>query len=124
MALKKNFKTKNLFVFFYIFERIFSLKSDFLPYLCKNQFSLSKKQIREINEGANNQKHMSPSKKPNKPRLVDYIRQEEGNYLANKMASNKLNHDMISVYAFVQADGFCYRNNTLAIYAESNRNVK
>ena len=68
---------------------------------------------------------MSPGKnKSIKPKLFEYLRQEETSYLINKMASNNLNSDMISVYAYVQADGFCYRNNNLAIYAESNKQVR
>jgi hypothetical protein len=94
--------------------------------VCKKQFSLTKKQLRKINDttiNENNAHELAPSKKPARPQLCDYIRQDEASYLVNKMASNDLNYDMISVYAYIQADGFCYRNNTLAIYAETNRNV-
>ena len=127
------------------------MKSDVLPLLCKKQFSLHKRKIKEINAGFGGgvnassnlatsvggstpttaattatattaQKRSSSSKQP-RPKLFDYIRQDEVNYLVNKMASNRLNHDMVSVYAFIQADGFCYRSNTLAIYAEANKQV-
>lgn len=106
-------------------NKIFSLKSDFLPFLCKKQFSQHKKKTNEINSNMNNTTtNFTPNKKSNiKPKLFDYLKQEELSYFANKMASNKLNHDLISVYAFIQADGICYRSNTLAIYAETNRQI-
>merc|ERR1712127_79135 len=36
---------------------------------------------------------------------------------------NKNDADKLSCYAFVQADGFCYRANNLTIYAEANRQI-
>jgi hypothetical protein len=116
---------------FLIFRKIEGLKSDFLPYICKKQFSVTKRHLKEISQelnttggGAGGTGENNTAKTSSlKSKLYDHIKQDETNYLINKMSSNKLNHDAISVYAFIQADGFCYRSNNIAIYAEANRQL-
>ena len=63
-------------------------------------------------------------KKTIKPNLLDYIKIDDLTCLIKKTSGYKQNNDdLVSCYAFIQADGFCLRNNNLAIYAESNRQV-
>lgn len=94
-------------------KRIFSLKSDFLPFICKKQFSSHRKHQKNANQSTNYT--------TKKTTIFDYIKQDDLVHLLNK--TNK-KQDQISCYAFIQADGFCLRTNNLAIYAEANRQVK
>lgn len=99
-----------------------SIKSEFVPYLCKKQFSSKKKCLNDL---STLNAYSSPKKTSNikeKKNIFEYIIKNELSFLSNKVSSiNKQNQDLLSCYAFIQADGFCFRNNNLAIFAESNR---
>lgn len=97
------------------------MKSEFIPYLCRKQFSFHKKHLKDSNSSGNNNFNNTVQKKSKKPRLFDYLKVEE---LTDLMHNSSLeNTDFLSCYAFLQADGFCLRSNNLAIYAEANRQV-
>ena len=96
------------------------MKSDFLPYLCRKQFSFHKKHLKDLNSSGNTN-YNNTQKITKKPRIFDYLKVEE---LSDLMYKSTLeNADLLSCYAFIQADGFCLRTNNLAIYAEANRQV-
>ncbi len=93
-----------------------------MPYLIEKQFSSQKKRVL----AQSSQQH-SPNKRQShqKPKLFDYVKLDELSNLVNKACGNsKRNLDFLGCYAFIQAEGFCYRNNNLAVYAESNKQVE
>ena len=92
------------------------MKSEFLPYVIKRQFSTSKRN----KVSSDQQKDCKTVKKS--PQLYDYIKPDEFFQLLNRTSFNK-NDDLLSCYAFVLADGFCLRANNLTMLAESNRQV-
>ena len=120
---------------FFRFSSIFSIKSDVIPYICKKQFASS------------NRKHQHHSDQ--RPTIFDYLRLKEEeneeappsttmhlsalpslninnentrhNSTAPSLTRRHTSEELLSCYAFVLADGFCYRTNTPAIYAEANR---
>lgn len=98
-------------------NKIFSLKSEFLPYIIKKQFSSFRNHSskKEMNEKEN---------KKFRPRLVDYIsKTDDFTQLIKKSSINKVDSDLINCFAFVQADGFCFRANNPTIFAEVNRQI-
>ena len=112
------------FIYFIYFEnllRLISLKSEFIPYLCKKQFSIKKKHLKTLKEKAN-QSYDTSKSNTGKPKLYDYIKLNEYSNLVDKL-SMQVNLDLLPCYAFIQADGFCLRTNNVAIYAEANRQV-
>ena len=74
----------------------------------------------------NNQSYDTSKSNKAKPKVYDYIKLDELSSLTNKsdLSSSNVNLDLLPVYAFIQADGFCLRANNVAIYAEANRQVK
>lgn len=87
------------------------MKSDFVPFICKKQFSPCQKQ-RKVLE---NEK----SKMNKKISIFDYVQQNDFGFLMNRSSLK----NPISCYAFIQADGFCLRTNNLPMYTEANRQV-
>lgn len=89
-----------------------------MPYLVKKQFS-SRRQ--------SNQEHDCSVTYSNdvksRPKLFDYVKPDKLAQLIYKTSINKRSHDLISCYAFIQSDGFCFRANNLSIYAEVNRQI-
>lgn len=85
------------------------MKSDFVPFICKKQFSRCHKPQQEI-EQEKNKKKLS---------IFDYVQENDFGFLMNR---SSLKHP-ISCYAFIQADGFCLRTNNLPVYTEANRQV-
>ncbi len=97
-------------------NKIFSLKSEFLPYVVKKQFSSFQKNVRAVKEEKiNNQKA--------RLKIFDYMKTDELTRLVNKLSMNKKENELLSCYCFVQADGFCFRTNNLTIFAEANRQI-
>ncbi len=94
-----------------------------MPYIINKQFSSQKKRLKDqiTNHGSPSKKQSNP--KP-RPKLFDYAKLDELSNLINKASGNgKQTLDVLGCYGFIQADGFCFRNNNLPIYAESNRQV-
>lgn len=54
--------------------------------------------------------------------IYDYLRKENENG-ASSQSKNQKADELLSCYAFILTDGFCYRANNSAIYAEANRQV-
>jgi hypothetical protein len=110
-------------IFLKISKRLVSFKSEFLPYLCRKQFSLHKRHLKNLEK--NNQSYDTSKSNKAKPKLYDYIKLDEFSLLANKsdLTLSSINLDLLPVHAFIQADGFCLRANNVAIYAEANRQV-
>lgn len=100
-------------------KRIFSLKSEFLPYIIKKQFSSSEKTACRKTDTSQNK----GDKKPTRPQLFDYMKTDELTKLVNKFSLNKKHNEYLSCYGFIQADGFCFRANNLTIFAEANRQI-
>ena len=96
--------------------RIFSLKSDFLPYIIKKQFSSLKKHLNKANASGTSQKFT--------PKLLDYVKIDELTQLINKASISKSANEHLGCFGFLQADGFCFRANNLTIFAEANRQVQ
>ena len=98
--------------------RIFSIKSEFLPYLVKKQFS-SRKPTHYENDNSVNYSNDVKSR----PKIFDYIKEDKLENLINKTSVNRRHPDLLSCFAFIQIDGFCFRSNNLSVYAEANRQV-
>lgn len=99
-------------------KRIISLKSEFLPYVIKKQFSSVHKKAPE----SSLKKNLPTAKKPT-PKILDYHKIDELTKLINKATLSKSENELLSCYAFIQEDGFCLRTNNLTIFAESNRQI-
>lgn len=108
----------NFFFNIFILIRIFSIKSEFLPYLVKKQFSSHRRSNHEEHESSTYQNDVK-----SKSKLFDYFKVDKLAQLISKTSINKRRHDIISCYAFIQADGFSLRANNLAVFAEANRQV-
>lgn len=93
------------------------MKSEFLPYVIKRQFSSFKRNKQQCQ-----QKDAKGTRKQN-PQLYDYIKTDEFTELINRATGQQNDRDLLKCYAFVMADGFCYRANNLTMLAESNRQV-
>ena len=103
-------------------RRIFSIKSDFVPYLVKKQFSSHKTnhESKEKNSGVN---FVHNSSKAKNPKLQDYIKVDKLTQLISRLSTTKIDQDLLSCYVFLQNEGFCHRANNLSVYAEANRQV-
>lgn len=101
-------------------NKIFSLKSEFFPYVIKKQFSSSVSK-RHFSVSTKSETFQKIEEKHSYPKLSDYLKIDEFTKLVNRSSWKK--NDPLSCYAFVQADGFCYRTNNLTIFAEANRQI-
>ena len=99
-------------------KRIFSIKSEFLPYLVKKQFSAHKHSHQDHDNSANFTVNVK-----SRPKLFDYIKTDKLEHLISKTSINKRHKDPIGCYSFIQADGFCFRANNLTVFAEANRQI-
>ena len=86
--------------------------------MIKKQFS-SHRHINQEHESSVNYANDVKSK----PKLFDYVKTDTLAELIYKTSINKPKRDLISCYAFIQADGFCFRANNLPVYAEVNRQI-
>jgi len=96
-------------------NKIFSLKSEFLPYVVKKQFSSFQKSPIKAQEEQSNKK--------DRLKMFDYMKTDQLTRLVNKLSMNKKENEHLSCYCFVQTDGFCFRANNLTIFAEANRQI-
>ncbi len=89
------------------------MKSEFLPYIIKRQFSSLQKNLPKVN---------TSSAKRLKPKLFDYIQVDESTELLDNSSIQRNNSDdLLSCYGFLQAEGFCFRTNNISIFGEANR---
>ncbi len=91
-----------------------------MPYLIKKQFSAHKHSHQE-NEHDNSANFTANVK--TRPKLFDYIKTDKLEQLISKTSIKNRPHDPFNCYAFVQADGFCFRANNLTVFAEANRQI-
>ena len=94
-----------------------SIKGDFIPELCRKQFS--KYKIQQCDE-----EYEETSKQ--KKTIHDYVFNKDnklGDSAVKRLATRRKNEDLLSCYVYIQIDGICMRANNTAIYAEANRQV-
>jgi hypothetical protein len=89
-----------------------SIKGDFIPELCRRQFS--KYRIQQCDE--------YEDKSAQKKTILDYVYNDAK--LADSVKQSNKRDDLLGCYVYIQTDGICLRANNTAIYAEANRQVK
>ncbi len=89
-----------------------SIKGDFIPELCRKQFSKYKIQQRDEYE----------EKTKKNQTLFDFIYNDPKLNESPKRSKNV--NDVLGCYVYIQTDGICLRANNTAIYAEVNRQVR
>ncbi len=99
-----------------LLNRIHSLKGDFVPLICRKQFSKHRVQQAD-NESDNNLK--------DKKTIFDYItindlKDSVGKFSANRQSKK----DLLSCYYYLQKEGVCFRANNSAIYLEVNKQAQ
>ncbi|XP_029650205.1 translation initiation factor eIF-2B subunit gamma isoform X1 [Octopus sinensis] len=106
---------KWIFEFLLDRPKITTLKGELVPYIVKKQFSKNKSKKDDTSEGL--------SKKRD---IYSYIPKSFLAEAYQLTLSNKVSptyHEEIHCYVYIQEKGFCVRTNTLANYAEANRQI-